>query len=107
MQESNQIDSIEELEETTIFSDILGDEYEPNAEDTGLQNTYFTFTEDDFIAASLSRHHSYWMNAWRKIYELEGHEAESKNIMDRKIVWKVVRVVEDDKFISIRDKENS
>ena len=43
------------------------------------------------------------MNAWRKINELEGHEVECKNVADGKIVWKVVREVEDDKFISIRD----
>ena len=63
MQESNLIDSIEESEEITILSNILGDEYKSNAEDTGLQNTNFTFTEDDFKAASQSRNYSYWMNA--------------------------------------------
>ena len=47
------------------------------------------------------------MSAWRKINELEGHEVERKNVVDEKIVWKVVREVEDDKFISIRDKEKS
>ena len=51
MQESNQIDSIEELEETSILSDNLGDKYKSNAEDTGLQNTNFTFTEDNFKEA--------------------------------------------------------
>ena len=45
------------------------------------------------------------MNAWRKINELEGHEVECKNVADGKIVWKVVREVEDDKFISIREKK--
>ena len=75
MQESNIFDSIEESEETTLLSDIL-DEYESNAEDTVLPNTNFTFTEDDFKAVSQSRHHSNWMNAWRKINELEGHEVE-------------------------------
>ena len=33
--------------------------------------------------------------------ELEGHEGECKNVADEKIVWKVVREVEDDKFIFI------
>ena len=47
------------------------------------------------------------MNAWRKTNEFEGHEVECKNVADGKIVWKVVREVEDDKFISIREKENS
>ena len=47
------------------------------------------------------------MNAWRKINELEGHEAECKNTVDGKMLWKDVREVEDDKFISMRDKENS
>ena len=45
------------------------------------------------------------MNVWRKINELEGYEVECKNVADRKIVWKVVKEVEDDKFISIRIKE--
>ena len=36
MQESNLIDSIQESEETTILSNILGDKYESNTEDTGL-----------------------------------------------------------------------
>ena len=66
------------MEETSILSDILGDEYESNAEDTWIQNTNFSFTEDDFKATSQSRHHSYCMNAWKKINELEGHEIECK-----------------------------
>ena len=77
------------------MSDIL-DEYESNAEDTVLPNTNFTFTEDDFKSLSQSRQHSNWMNAWRKINELEGHEVECKNIADGKIVCKVVIEVEDD-----------
>ena len=107
MQELNIIDAIEESEEITIISNILGDEYESNAEDTELQNTNLTFIEEDFKAASQSRHHSYWMNAQRKINKLEGHEVEFKNVAGEKIVWKVVREVEDDKLISIRDKENA
>ena len=45
------------------------------------------------------------MNAWRKNNELEGHEVECKNIVDGKIVWKLVIEVEYDNFISIRDKK--
>ena len=85
IQESNLIDSIEESEETTILSNIIGDKYKSNAEDIGLKNANFTFTEDYFKAASQSRHHSSWMNAWRKINELEGHEKEYKNVVDGKI----------------------
>ena len=47
------------------------------------------------------------MNVWRKINELEGHEVECKNVAYRKFVWKVAKEVEDDKFISMSDKENS
>ena len=88
------------------MSNIL-DEYESNTEDTGLANTNFSFTEDDFKETSQLRHHSNWINACRKINELEGHEVEFKNVADGKIVWKVLREVEDDEFISIKDKENS
>ena len=64
-------------------------------------------TADSFKAASQSRHHTYWINLWRKINDLEVHEVECKNVTDGKIIWKVVREVEGDKFISIREKENS
>ena len=38
---------------------------------------------------------------WRKINELEGHKVEYKNFTDERIIQKVVREVEDDKFIAI------
>ena len=44
---------------------------------------------------------------WNYINELEVHEVECKNVADGKIIWKVVREVEDGEFISIRDKENT
>ena len=93
--ESNLFYSIQESE--------LGDEYESNTEDTGLQNTNFTFTEHDFKAGFQSKHHSNLMKAWRKMNELKGHEVECKNVADGKIVWEVVREVKRDEFISIRD----
>ena len=46
------------------------------------------------------------MNVWRKINELEWHKIKWKDVTDGKIKWKVVGEVEDDDFISIRDKEN-
>ena len=46
------------------------------------------------------------MNAWRVIDELEGHKVECKNSTDGRIVWKVVREVNEDKFRTIRERED-
>ena len=51
--------------------------------------------------------HINWMNAWRKINELEGHEVECKNVSDGRIIWRVIREVEDIEFVAIRAKENA
>ena len=47
------------------------------------------------------------MNAWRIIHGLEGHEEECKNEADGKIAWKVLTEVDDNKFQSIRETENT
>ena len=39
--------------------------------------------------------------------KLEGYEVECKNAANGKIVWMVVREVDGDELMSIRDKENS
>ena len=46
------------------------------------------------------------MDAWRSIHLLEGHEEECKNATDEKIVWKVVREVDEDEFRIIKGPEN-
>ena len=106
--ESNINDSIEETEDNMDSFDE--DEF---SQDDPLPNTNFVFTEVDFIQPTShitqenARHHSNWMNAWRTINELEGHEVECRNNSDGKIVWKVVREIEDDQFRAIREKENA
>ena len=53
------------------------------------------------------RHLTKWMNAWRIIHGLEGHEEECKNGADGEIVWKVVREVDANQFQLIRETENA
>ena len=55
-------------------------------------------SEEKYHISEKKRHLRNWMDAWRSIHLLEGHEEECKNATDGKIVWKVVREVDEGEF---------
>ena len=88
--EPNIIDSVQESEDSL---DCFEDEFEEKDETT-------------YQSVEKERHLTKWMDAWRVIHGLEGKEVECKNVADGKILWKVVREVDEDKFKTIRETEN-
>ena len=88
--EPNIIDSVQESEDSL---DCFEDEFEEKDETT-------------YQSVEKERHLTKWMDAWRVIHGLEGKEVECKNVADGKIIWKVVREVDEDKFKTIRETEN-
>ena len=88
--EPNIIDSVQESEDSL---DCFEDEFEEKDETT-------------YQSVEKERHLTKWMDAWRIIHGLEGNKVECKNAADGKILWKVVKEVDQDQFRSIRESEN-
>ena len=72
------------------------DKFEDGFEEKENDSTYQELNLQQSIEKE--SHLTKWMNAWRTIHGLEGHEEECKNVADGKILWKVVREVDDDQF---------